>query len=125
MSENQRRVAFSFRARLVIVMTVLLLGSFAMVQYLNQSAQRKVREALDAQRVVVGQTFFDHANDINQATTFALQSFKTSKYIDEVLKQPEYENALNRNRIRHILVVEPNGKIKDSTEPELRDKFVK
>jgi signal transduction histidine kinase len=125
MSENQRRVTFSFRARLVIVMTVLLLGSFAMVQYLNQSAQRKVREALDAQRVVVGQTFFDHANDINQATTFALQSFKTTEYIDEILKQPEYQNAINRNRIRHILVVEPTGQIKDSTEPELRDKFVK
>jgi signal transduction histidine kinase len=125
MPERDKRVAFSFRARLVIVMTVLLLGSFAMVQYLNQSAQQEVREALDRQRVVVGETFFDHANDINKATTFALETFKTTEYIDELLRQPEYQNAINRNRIRHILVVEPSGEIKDSTEPELRHKFVK
>lgn len=125
MSETQKRVAFSFRARLVIVMTVLLLGSFAMVQYLNQRAQHEVSEALELQKASVDETFFTYVNDINQATTFALQTFRTSEYIDQLLERPEYQNAINRERVRHILVVDMDGTITDSSEHSLLKQVIR
>lgn len=125
MSENQKRVVFSFRARLVIVMTVLLLGSFALVQYLNQRAQNQVQDALEQQKVRVDDTFFAHVTDITQATTFALECIPKSQYMDQILQEAKYKNAINRERIRHILIVEPNGYISDSIDPELRKKTIK
>ena len=79
MSDNDKRVTFSFRARLVLTMAVLLLGSFAMVQYLNQRAQHEVRDALYQQKVSVDNTFFQHVTDITQATSFALTSTTNSQ----------------------------------------------
>src|SRR5204863_6998465 len=46
------------------------------------------------------------------------------QYIDQLLQQPEFQHAINRDRIRHILVVEANGKISDSSEPELRGQVI-
>ncbi len=125
MSENQKRVVFSFRARLVIVMTVLLLGSFALVQYLNQRAQNQVQDALEQQKVRVDDTFFAHVTDITQATTFALECIPKREYMYEILKEPEYKNAINRERMRHLLIVEPSGEITDSIDPDLRHSIIR
>ena len=87
MAANEERIAFSFRARLVIIMAVLLLGSFALVQYLNQRVQHEVRDALEQQKVSVDSTFFAHVTDITQATSFVLTSFGKHQFIDQILKK--------------------------------------
>lgn len=51
-------------------------------------------------------------------------SLNQSAYIDEILDKPEYANAINRERIRRILIVLDDGVIYDSTEKELRDKKI-
>ncbi len=124
MSNLPGHVAFSFRARLVIIMAVLLIGSFAMVQYLNQSSQREVHAALDLQKLNIDNTFFEHVTDITQAQNFALMSFGQNQYIFDILKRPEFEHAINRERIRHILVLDENGMITDSSERGLKDKVI-
>jgi signal transduction histidine kinase len=124
MANTDTRIAFSFRARLVIVMTMLLIGSFAMVQYLNQRTQREVQAALEHQKRKFDETFFAHVSDITQATNFALESLKKNRYIYELLEEPEYQSILDRNSIRHVLVVEENGLVADGSERELIDEKI-
>ena len=124
MTPSDRPIWFSFRLRLVVVMTTLLLATLALVLYLNQRAQVAVQDALSRQKVTVNETFSSHLTDVTQATNFALMSLNQSAYIDEILDKPEYANAINRERIRRILIVLDDGVIYDSTEKELRDKKI-
>ena len=124
MTDYERPIWFSFRVRLIVVMTALLLATLGLILYLNQRAQREVQDALGRQKVTVNETFSAHLTDVTQATNFALMSLNQSAYIDEILDKPEYANAINRERIRRILIVLDDGVIYDSTEKELRDKKI-
>jgi signal transduction histidine kinase len=119
MDQERTRIAFSFRARLVVVLTALLLATLALIQYLNQHAQAEIQRALEQQKATVNATFFDYLNDIRQATDFALTSLNKSEYLCDLLDQPEYAKALNRDRIRHILIVQDDGLITDASDRSL------
>lgn len=124
MNEYERPIWFSFRVRLIVVMTALLLATLGLILYLNQRAQSEVQAALGRQKVTVNETFSSHLTDVTQATNFALMSLNQSAYIDEILDKPEYANAINRERIRRILIVLDGGEVYDSTEKELRGKRI-
>lgn len=124
MSDRNRPTWFSFRVRLIVVMTAMFLATLGLVLYLNQQAQQQVSDALGRQKVTVNETFSAHLTDVTQATNFALMSLNQSAYIDEILAKPEYAGAINHERIRRILIVLDDGKIYDSTERELRDRYV-
>ena len=119
MDQDGGRIAFSFRARLVVVMTALLLATLALIQYLNQRAQHEIQQALEQQKATVNDTFFAHLNDIRQATDFALTSLPKSEYLCDLLEKPENAGALNRERIRHILIVQDDGVISDASDRAL------
>lgn len=56
MTPSDRPIWFSFRVRLIVVMTTLLLATLALV-HLNQRAQVAVQDALSRQKVTVNETF--------------------------------------------------------------------
>jgi signal transduction histidine kinase len=124
MSQGRSRIGFSFRARLVVVMTALLLGSFAMVQYLAERAQREVEQALAEQKRTVDATFFAHVTAITQANNFALKSISNQSFIYELLELPEYQGVLDRTSIKHILVADEKGLITDASERELHEETI-
>ena len=124
MSTTEKRIVFSFRARLVVVMTVVLLATLGMVQLLNDQAQSDVQDALEQQKETVNETVSAHTTEIAQATNFALNSLRSQEYMDDILAKPEYKDKFDRDRIRHILVVEDDGTIKDSSEKALRNKVI-
>jgi signal transduction histidine kinase len=105
-------------------MTALLLGSFAMVQYLAERAQREVEEALAEQKRTVDETFFAHVTAITQANNFALKSISNQSFIYELLELPEYKGVLDRTSIRHILVADEKGMITDASERELHEETI-
>ncbi|HQR38709.1 MAG TPA: ATP-binding protein [Blastocatellia bacterium] len=119
MDHDGGRIAFSFRARLVVVMTALLLATLALIQYLNARAQHEIQLALEQQKATVNDTFFAHLTDIRQATDFALASLSKSEYLCDLLEKPENAGVLNRDRIRHILIVQDDGVISDASDRSL------
>ena len=124
MTRRNQRIAFSFRARLVVVMTALLLATLAIVQYLNYRAQDEIQQALEAQKESVDSTIDEFSNDTTLATNFALMSLPSGEYIYDLLARPEYQRVINRERIRHILVVQEDGYIYDASEPDLREQTI-
>jgi signal transduction histidine kinase len=125
MARTDKRFFVSFRARLLLVTTALLLATLAMVQYLNFRAQGEIEQALEAQKESVNSTIDEYATDTTAATNFALMSLNKNDFIYDLLANPEYKSAINRDRIRHILVIEEDGKIYDASERELRNQYVK
>lgn len=124
MARKNLRIIFSFRARLLAVMTVLLLMTLALVQYFNYRAQDEIQQALLAQKESVNSTIDEFSTDTTVATNFALMSLNDRDYIFDLLATPEYQNVINRDRIRHILVVTEEGEIYDASEADLKGKVI-
>ncbi len=120
MSERAgRSIAIGFRARLALVLTSLLVVTLATVQYLNQLAQQRVQEALARQKASVDDTIDAQFADVIKAANFAILSLSDEDFI-YVLAEDKYRGVLNRERIRHILVVRADGEIYDATDAALR-----
>jgi signal transduction histidine kinase len=118
MAQNENRIIFSFRTRITIVLTLLLLLTFATLQYLNLRAQREVQHELESQRKLVRDTVDKQSKHISAAFGLAVGSFDSTSYLYDVIeKQPV---PFDRERIRHLIVVKASdGTITDSTEQDL------
>lgn len=123
MSPDDRSIHVSFSVRMALVIAAVLLGTLASVQFLNQSAQQTIDAELERQKSVVGDTVDQQFKDVIAATNFGITSISERDFIYNLVEE-KYAGAINRDRIRHILVVQLDGKIVDASERDLRDKVV-
>jgi hypothetical protein len=118
MAQNENRIIFSFRARITVVLTVLLLLTFATLQYLNLRAQREVQRELESQKLVVRDTVDKQSQHISEAMALAVGSFDSSYFLYDVIENQNV--SFDRERIRHLIVVQASdGVITDSSEKNL------
>ncbi len=97
----------SFRAQMVAFIVLILILTTVVLYLVNVRAERRITRQVD-----------EYIHAITQATDIVYRSFSEGTYIYNIVNQPD-SNSLAVNDesiIRHILVVESNGNIFDSTD---------
>jgi signal transduction histidine kinase len=116
MFSGRPNLFFSFRAQTVIFMAALLLLTTTALYRINKHFERQLTQQLDR-----------HIGELTLATDIALRSLDSSQRLDAFVPQ-ESQGQLKvspENIVRHILVADPEGKIKDSTDPDDIDRQLK
>jgi signal transduction histidine kinase len=109
----------SFRARMVIFMAAMSVVTTAALYSINQRLEARIRDQLNR-----------HLHDLTLAINIGYSSLPRDRYLYTFIQQGEFIRPDGNERlsitphsiVRHILVIDEQGKIKDSTERDEIDK---
>lgn len=104
----------SFRARLLLLLTSFLLLTTVLVVLLDNWAHKRADVELDKQSQRVKSAFNTSFGDFAQATSLAVQSLRSSKYLYQMVTPEEMPAT-----VKDIIVAADNGEVKDGTLQEM------
>src|SRR5262249_353520 len=94
----------SFRAQMVVFIAVTLALTMAVQSLLNLRSEERLKDVVN-----------DYIRDIATATNMVYHSLSDGKYLYELANQPDSLTVNDQSVIRHILVVDAENKVFDST----------
>jgi len=104
-----RNVFSSFRTQMVAFMTITLLVTALVLSLVNQRLERQMTSQVD-----------EYIQAITLANDLVYQSFSSGRYLHELDNSPDGPGPIvyDQSIIRHILLVEEDGKVYDSTDSQ-------
>jgi signal transduction histidine kinase len=109
----------SFRARLILLLTLFLLLTTFLVLALDNWARKRVEAVITAQTQQITDTVNRGYGDLAWAMNLAMQSLDSDDYLYDVIKPGQLPRT-----IEGIIVAEEDGTIRDSTEPDIIQKKI-
>ncbi len=101
---------YTFRGRLLVILAVLLIATLAVQFYLNLRTQNENEERRETQE-----------QTLVAGIALGVSGITSSEYLEDLISQPGQtflDNAA-RERIRDVIIVDNNGQITDSLNPDL------
>lgn len=110
------RISFlmSFRARLLLFLTSSLLLAIGIVLVLDKWATTRANELIEEQNTQVTEAFNNSYDDLIHAVSLAMGSLASEKYLYQEIAPDELPRT-----VETIIIAENDGKVRDSTRPEL------
>jgi signal transduction histidine kinase len=109
--------SYSFRAQMLVFITVMLMLTMLVISIYNQRLEERTTRVVDG-----------YIREIPLATDLVLRSLDNPSHLYDLVKQKDmYSLVINSESIvRHILIVDEEGKIFDSTdEKDIKRQFAK
>ena len=113
------RLLMSFRARLILLLASFLLLTIALVILLDNWAAKRANVEIERQNQQVTAAVNDLIGDFYQAINLAQQNLDKDEYLYQTVKPGQMPPA-----VEHILVADSEGKVKDSTLPDLIGQYI-
>jgi signal transduction histidine kinase len=109
----------TFRARLMLLLTAFLLLTIVLVLALDNWARKRAEEVIAAENKQVTESVNSGYDDFAEAMSLALQSLDSDDYLYKVLGPERMPRT-----VESITVTERDGKVSDSTVPEIVDQHL-
>jgi len=118
-ASNQVTLLMSFRARLLLLLTSFLLLTTVLVVLLDGWAHKRADAELDKQSQRVKSAFNTSFGDFAQATSLAVQSLRSSKFLYQMVTTEDMPAT-----VKDIIVATDTGEVKDGTLREMIGKQI-
>src|SRR5262245_39903518 len=113
---NEVKFLKTFRARLMLLLTACLLLTIAVVLVLDYLAQRAINKEIERQKQQVTDVFNEGFGDLAQAFFMGTESLRSSRLLYQIYTPEQIPKT-----IEVILVADKDGKVIDSSLPDLID----
>lgn len=106
----------SFRAQMIAFIAFMLFLTILVITLINQQLEKRTTRQID-----------EYIQAITLATDVTFRSISEGFYLSNLVNLPEGEGLRidSESIIRHILIVEPDGKVFDSTDQQDRGRQIK
>lgn len=118
MSDNIK-FFLTFRARLMLLLSSFLLLTIILVLVLDKWASKRAGQEIEAQNNKVTQAVNAGLGDFGQAMSLATQSLSSEEFLYDTIAPEDLPQT-----VEVIIVTEKDGKVRDSTRPELVNKVI-
>src|SRR4029077_18203805 len=111
----------SFRVRLILLLTSILLLTIVLVLALDKWAQKRAGQEVRQQSAQIKAAVNDGFSDFAFAMYVAINNLNSDRYLYNQIKEGEFELP---DTVEHIIVADQYGAVSDTTLEELKGKSI-